>query len=49
MQNDHNNRALSSDDTDYRRLMKWVFIALIVVVALALVVVELTLRWFGQP
>lgn len=49
MQNDHNDRSLSSDDTDYRRLMKWVFIALIVVVTLAIVVVELTLRWFGAP
>ncbi len=47
MPNDHNDRTLSSDDTDYRRMMKWVFIALIVVVALAIVVVELTLRWFG--
>ena len=46
MQNDHNGRSLSSDDTDYRRMMKWVFIALVVVVALAIVVVELTLRWF---
>lgn len=27
--------------------MKWVFIALVVVVTFAIVVVELTLRWFG--
>jgi hypothetical protein len=48
MTNDHNDRPASSDDTDYRRMMKWVFIALIAVLAFALVVVELTLRWFGQ-
>jgi hypothetical protein len=28
-------------------MMKWVFIALVVVLTFALVVVELTLRWFG--
>jgi len=47
MPNDHSDRPASSDDTDYRRMMKWVFIALVVVLTFALVVVELTLRWFG--
>jgi hypothetical protein len=47
MPNDHNESPSSSDDTDYRRMMKWVFIALVVVLTFALVVVELTLRWFG--
>ena len=46
---DHEGAPLKGDP-DFRRMMKWVAIALVVTVALALVVVELTLRWFGmQP
>ena len=35
------------EDPGLRRMMKWVFIALVAVVALAILVVEVTLRWFG--
>jgi hypothetical protein len=34
-------------DPDFRRMVKWVLIALIGVLALAAVVVEETMRWFG--
>jgi hypothetical protein len=37
----------SSADPGLRLVMKWTFIALIAVVGLAILVVELTLRWFG--
>jgi hypothetical protein len=35
-------------DPDLRRMMKWVFVALILTVAVAILVVEITLRWFGE-
>ena len=35
------------EDPGLRRMMKWVFIALVAVVALAILAVEVTLRWFG--
>jgi hypothetical protein len=35
-------------DPDLRRMMKWVFAALILTVAAAILVVEVTLRWFGE-
>jgi hypothetical protein len=35
-------------DPDLRRVMKWVFAALILTVAAAILVVEFTLRWFGE-
>ena len=35
-------------DPDLRRMMKWVFGALILTVAIAILVVEVTLRWFGE-
>jgi hypothetical protein len=38
----------SVGDPYFRRMMKWVFIALFVVLAVALLVVEVTLRMFGQ-
>jgi hypothetical protein len=38
----------STGDPYFRRMMKWVFIALFVVLAVAIVVVEVTLRLFGQ-
>jgi hypothetical protein len=38
----------SSVDPYFRRMMKWVFIAFFVVLAVAMVVVEVTLRLFGQ-
>ncbi len=34
-------------DPDLRRMLKWVFGALILTVLFAIVVVEVTLRWFG--
>ena len=34
-------------DTGLRRMLTWVLIALVLVVLLAFVVVELTLRWVG--
>ena len=34
-------------DPDLRRMLKWVFGALILTVLFAIVVVEITLRWFG--
>jgi hypothetical protein len=39
--------AQSASDPGLRRMMKWVFITLILVVVFAFVVVEITLRWFG--
>lgn len=35
-------------DPGLRRMMAWVFGVLIATVALAILVVELTLRWFGE-
>jgi hypothetical protein len=35
-------------DPGLRRIMKWVFGALILTVAVAILVVEFTLRWFGE-
>jgi hypothetical protein len=34
-------------DPDLRRMLKWVFGALILTVLFAILVVEITLRWFG--
>jgi hypothetical protein len=39
----------SNADPDLRRVMKWVFGALVLTVLLAVLVVEFTLRWFGHP
>src|SRR6185503_13284123 len=36
------------EDPGLRRLMTWVAVALIVTLALGFLVVEMTLRWFGQ-
>jgi hypothetical protein len=40
----------ASPDTDagLRRVMTWVIVALIATVALAIVVVEITMRWFNR-
>jgi hypothetical protein len=46
MPDDHSKPA--ADDPDLRRMMKWVFGALILTVAVAILVVEMTLRWFGE-
>jgi hypothetical protein len=35
-------------DADLRRMLTWVLVALIAVVAFALVVVETTVRWFSD-
>lgn len=39
----------SQTDPGLRRVMKWVFGALVLTVLLAVLVVEFTLRWFGHP
>ena len=39
----------SQMDPGLRRMMKWVFGALVLTVLLAILVVEFTLRWFGHP
>jgi hypothetical protein len=36
------------EDPGLRRMMTWVAIALVVTLALGFLVVEITLRWFGQ-
>ena len=46
MPDDHSKPAAA--DPDLRRMMKWVFGALILTVAIAILVVEVTLRWFGE-
>jgi len=46
MPDDHTKRAAA--DPGLRRMMKWVFGALILTVAVAILVVEVTLRWFGE-
>ena len=35
-------------DSGLRRMMIWVFVALILTLAAAVVAVEFTLRWFGE-
>ncbi|HTH03474.1 MAG TPA: hypothetical protein VL882_24530 [Vicinamibacterales bacterium] len=37
-----------TDDPGLRRMMTWVAVALIATLALGFLVVEITLRWFGQ-
>jgi hypothetical protein len=39
--------AQPASDPGLRRMMKWVFIMLIVVVVFAFVIVAITLRWLG--
>jgi hypothetical protein len=38
-------KARSETDPGFRRMMMWVLVALIVVLTLAIIVVEMTLRW----
>ena len=38
----------SNDDPGLRRMITWVIVALIATVALAVIVVELTMRWFNR-
>jgi hypothetical protein len=38
----------SKDDSGLRRMIIWVIVALIATVALAIIVVELTMRWFNK-
>jgi hypothetical protein len=40
-------RSSPKDDLGLRRMIKWVAVALIATVVLAILVVELTLRWFN--
>lgn len=35
-------------DTGLRRMMKWVIVAFVATLALAIVVVEITMRWFNR-
>jgi hypothetical protein len=35
-------------NTELKRMMKWIVIALIATLAFAIVVVEITLRWFAS-
>ena len=44
----HDANQEPATDPDFRRMVKWVFIALVAVLALAAVVIAATLRWFGQ-
>jgi hypothetical protein len=39
----------SQADPGLRRMMKWVFGALVLTVLLAILVVEFILHWFGRP
>jgi len=43
-----NQKTSSAADPGLRKMLKWVIIALFLTLALATVVVEITLRWFGQ-
>jgi hypothetical protein len=38
----------ASSDPGLRRVMKWVIVALVATLALAIVVVEITMRWFNR-
>jgi hypothetical protein len=48
MPDDQREEENPSADTGLRRLMIWVFGALIVTVVFAILVVEFTLRYFGE-
>jgi hypothetical protein len=48
MQNYRSEPEKASADSGLRRMMIWVFGALIVTVLFAILVVEFTLRWFGE-
>jgi hypothetical protein len=41
-------KTSSAADPGLRKMLTWVFIVLVLTLALAAVVVDLTLRWFGQ-
>lgn len=41
-------KTSSPADPGLRKMLTWVIVALILTLALATVVVEVTLRWFGQ-
>ena len=38
----------SNDDPGLRRMMTWVMVALIATIILAIIAVELTMRWFNN-
>ena len=42
------NSSSSNGDPGLRRMLKWVAIAFIVTLAFAILVVEITLRWFNR-
>jgi hypothetical protein len=41
-------KTSSAGDQGLRKMLTWVAIALVVTLALAAIVVEITLRWFAQ-
>jgi hypothetical protein len=48
MQDNQTEQEKAAADTGLRRMLIWVFGALIVTVLFAVLVVEFTLRWFGE-
>ena len=48
MQDNQSEHDKASADSGLRRMLIWVFGALIVTVLFAILVVEFTLRWFGE-
>jgi hypothetical protein len=48
MTDEQNNPQPEPADSGLRKLMIWVFAALLVTVVAAILVVEFTLRWFGE-
>jgi len=47
-QTTEHDKASPNADPGLRRMMKWVIVALFATVGLAIVVVELTIRWFNR-
>jgi hypothetical protein len=41
-------KTSSAADPGLRKILTWVVIALVLTLALAAIVVEITVRWFGQ-
>ena len=48
MPDEQSNQQPEPADTGLRKMMLWVFGALLVTVVAAILVVEFTLRWFGE-
>jgi hypothetical protein len=43
----HASSQAAGSDEGLRRMLKWVFVALVLTILFALVAVELTIRWFS--